>query len=142
MNTTPLSALAEPNRLRIVGLLRDKPYSVGEIAERLELRQPQASKHLHVLGEAGLVRSRPEAQQRIYQLQSEPFTEIGNWLESFRRVRKKRLSAMDGISDGTKVRPSVTRQIGKADPSSFHLPKGQVPARVQKTNRDAVRHPA
>ncbi|NRF92107.1 winged helix-turn-helix transcriptional regulator [Paenibacillus frigoriresistens] len=40
MNKT-FSALAEPNRLHIVELLRDGPLTVGEITHRLELQQPQ-----------------------------------------------------------------------------------------------------
>ena len=90
-----LSALAEPNRLRIVELLRDKPYSVGEIADRLRLRQPQVSKHLRVLSEAGLVEVRPVAQQRIYQLQAKPFEELDSWLETFRRIWDTRLDTFD-----------------------------------------------
>jgi DNA-binding transcriptional ArsR family regulator len=95
MNTMTLSALAEPNRLRIVELLRDKPYSVGEIADRLRLRQPQVSKHLRVLNEAGLVEVRPLAQQRIYQLQAKPFEELDSWLETFRRIWDTRLDTLD-----------------------------------------------
>jgi len=95
MNTMTLSALAEPNRLRIVELLRDKPYSVGEIADRLRLRQPQVSKHLRVLSEAGLVEVRPVAQQRIYQLQAKPFEELDSWLETFRRIWDTRLDTFD-----------------------------------------------
>ena len=95
MNTTTLSALAEPNRLRIVELLRDNPYPVGEIAKRLVLRQPQVSKHLRVLSAAGLVVVHPVAQQRIYQLQPEPFEELDSWLETFRRIWEKRLDSLD-----------------------------------------------
>src|ERR1700690_2845236 len=73
MNTAFLTALAEPNRMRIVELLRDGPRPVGEIAMRLRIRQPQASKHLHVLNEAGLVEVHPVAQQRIYQLRPKTF---------------------------------------------------------------------
>src|SRR5438874_2110697 len=40
------TALMEPNRLHIVELLRDGPLTVGEIAQRLGLQQPQVSKHL------------------------------------------------------------------------------------------------
>lgn len=46
MKTTTLHALAEPNRLQIVELLKNGPLTVGEIADQLMLRQPQASKHL------------------------------------------------------------------------------------------------
>jgi DNA-binding transcriptional ArsR family regulator len=95
MNTSTLSALAEPNRLRIVELLRDGPRPVGEIADRLVLRQPQVSKHLRVLSEAGLVEVHPAAQQRIYQLQAQPFVELEDWLETFRRIWEKRLDSLE-----------------------------------------------
>jgi DNA-binding transcriptional ArsR family regulator len=91
MNTTTLSALAEPNRLRIVELLRDQPHSVGEIAIQLSIRQPQVSKHLRVLTEAGLVEVHPLAQQHIYQLQAKPFRELDIWLNSFRQIWETRL---------------------------------------------------
>ena len=95
MNTSTLSALAEPNRLRIVELLRDGPRPVGEIADRLFMRQPQVSKHLRVLSEAGLVEVHPAAQQRIYQLQAQPFMELEDWLETFRRIWEKRLDSLE-----------------------------------------------
>jgi DNA-binding transcriptional ArsR family regulator len=92
-----LSALAEPNRLQIVELLRDTPRPVGDIAKRLRLRQPQVSKHLRVLSEAGLVEARPVAQKRIYQLRSEPFDELDTWLESFRRAMADRYDRLDDL---------------------------------------------
>ena len=82
------SALAEPNRLRIIELLREGPRPVGEIAARLHLRQPQVSKHLRVLSDAGLVEVHPSAQQRIYRLRSEPFQAFDAWLESYRRLKE------------------------------------------------------
>jgi DNA-binding transcriptional ArsR family regulator len=95
MNTVVLSALAEPNRRRIVELLRDGPRPVGEIAGQLRLRQPQVSKHLKVLSDAGLVAVRPAANQRIYQLQPKPFEELDSWLETFRQTWEGRLDTLD-----------------------------------------------
>ena len=92
-----LSALAEPTRLQIVELLRAKPHAVGEIVERLGLRQPQVSKHLRVLSEAGLVDVRAVAQQRIYSLRAEPFKELDVWLERYRRVVEDRFGRLDEI---------------------------------------------
>jgi DNA-binding transcriptional ArsR family regulator len=102
MNTVTLSALAEPNRLRIIELLRDNPYPVGEIAKRLVLRQPQVSKHLRILSDAGLVKARPIAQQRVYRLQSKPFEELDSWLETFRRIWETRLDTLDEYLQGLK----------------------------------------
>jgi DNA-binding transcriptional ArsR family regulator len=99
-----LSALAEPNRLQIVELLRDRPRPVGEIAARLRLRQPQVSKHLRVLSDAGLVDVRPVAQQRIYQLRSAPFNELDTWLETFRRRMGDRFDRLDDLISDRKRR--------------------------------------
>ena len=97
MQTATLSALAEPNRLRIVELLRNGPQPVGEIADRLDLRQPQASKHLKVLSEAGVVDVQPVAQQRIYFLQEQPFQEMESWLETFEPTWNERLDVLDEV---------------------------------------------
>jgi DNA-binding transcriptional ArsR family regulator len=103
MRNTSLTALSEPNRMRIVELLRDGPRPVGEIAGRLRLRQPQVSKHLRVLSEAGFVKANPVAQQRIYQLQSKPFEELDSWLETFRRIWEARLDTLDGYLQNVKA---------------------------------------
>jgi uncharacterized protein YndB with AHSA1/START domain/DNA-binding MarR family transcriptional regulator len=78
-----LSALAEPNRSRIVELLAAAPRAVGEIAAKLDLRQPQVTKHLQTLERAGLVTMHPLGQRRIYALRREPLRELVEWLEPF-----------------------------------------------------------
>jgi uncharacterized protein YndB with AHSA1/START domain/DNA-binding transcriptional ArsR family regulator len=78
-----LSALGEPNRLRIVELLDEAPRSVGEIAATLGLRQPQTTKHLQTLERAGLVTMHPLGQRRIYALRREPLRDLRRWLEPF-----------------------------------------------------------
>jgi DNA-binding transcriptional ArsR family regulator len=92
---TTLSALAEPNRLHIVELLRDGPLTVGEIAQQLGLGQPQASKHLRVLSDSGLVEVHPSANRRIYKLRPQPLMELETWLESFRRLWEDRFDRLD-----------------------------------------------
>lgn len=95
MNTATLSALAEPNRLQMVELLRDGPLTVGEIADRLHIRQPQASKHLKVLSEAAIVDVTPDANRRIYRLRAEPLQEIDQWLEAFRGMWEEKFDQLD-----------------------------------------------
>ncbi|RDU37920.1 transcriptional regulator [Neobacillus piezotolerans] len=93
--STILTALAEPNRLQIVELLRKKPLSVGEIAERLNLLQPATSKHLRVLNKAGLVEVKAVANQRIYRLKQQPFQELDKWVESFKHIWDERFDRLD-----------------------------------------------
>jgi DNA-binding transcriptional ArsR family regulator len=90
-----MTALAEPNRLRIVELLREGGLPVGQIAERLRMRQPQVSKHLSVLRAAGLVEVRPRAQLRMYELRPDGLRILDIWLEPYRRFWDARLDALE-----------------------------------------------
>ena len=94
---TTLTALAEPNRLRIVDLLRGGALPVGDIGARLHLAQPQVSKHLRVLKEAQLVQVYPRAQQRLYALNAAPLQELDAWLADFRAMWTERLDQLDEL---------------------------------------------
>jgi DNA-binding transcriptional ArsR family regulator len=107
------AALAEPTRFRIVELLRSGPRPVNAIGERLQLTQPQVSKHLRVLKESGLVDVQPRAQQRLYELRAQPLLKLHQWLERYRQLWDARFGELDGLieelndketSDGRKRR--------------------------------------
>lgn len=67
---------------------------MGEIAETLEIRQPQVSKHLRVLGHSVIVAGEALARQRIYYLEAAPFEEIGRWTASFAQLWETRLDSL------------------------------------------------
>jgi DNA-binding transcriptional ArsR family regulator len=102
MNPVIFSALAEPNRFHIVELLRDKPRPVGELADRLHIRQPQVSKHLKVLADAGIVEVHPQANQRIYELSPNKFQEIDRWLEKYRKLWEERFDRLEKVLEREK----------------------------------------
>lgn len=81
-----LAVLSEPNRFRIVELLKDGPRAVNDIVAELDLGQPQVSKHLRVLKDAGIVDVRANAQQRLYALRPEPLRDLNEWIERFRAL--------------------------------------------------------
>lgn len=95
MNIQTFSALAEPNRLNIVELLLEGPLPVGDIAKKLDLNQPQTSKHLRVLCESGLLEVQPVANRRIYRIRPEPLQELDQWLDSYRRLWESRMDKLD-----------------------------------------------
>jgi DNA-binding transcriptional ArsR family regulator len=96
-------ALAEPNRLQIVELLLGGPRPVGDMVDQLGLRQPQVSKHLRVLSEAGLVDVRVDAQRRIYALRPAPLQELEAWLERYRRIWEGNFQRLDAQLDEMKA---------------------------------------
>lgn len=61
-------ALADANRLKIVGLLAQQPYSVEELAALLNLKPSTISHHLAKLTQVGLVSAKTESYYNIYQL--------------------------------------------------------------------------
>jgi DNA-binding transcriptional ArsR family regulator len=78
-----VQALANPVRIEILEKLRERPHHVNELSEKLGIRQPQISKHLTVLHQAGMVHSLVFAQKRIYSLVPQPLIELENWLDKF-----------------------------------------------------------
>jgi DNA-binding transcriptional ArsR family regulator len=87
--------LAEPNRRRILDLLRDGERPVGELVDRLSMSQPAVSKHLRVLRDSGLVDVRVDAQRRMYRLRPDRLREIDAWISPYRRLWEDRLDRLE-----------------------------------------------
>src|SRR5919197_6222122 len=83
---TAFEVLAEPNRRRILDLLRERERPVGDLVGGLGVSQPAVSKHLRVLRDAGLVEARIDAQRRVYRLQPEMLRELDRWLTPYRAL--------------------------------------------------------
>lgn len=69
-------ALADPARLRILGLLAERPLAGHELADRLGLTPPTISHHMRRLTAARLVDVEPDAQSRIYSLRTDAIREL------------------------------------------------------------------
>ncbi len=89
------NAIAEPQRRAILTLLQTGERSVNEIADALDMRQPQTSKHLRVLSEVDLVHVRKEGKQRFYSLQSESLKPIFTWILPFEQLWQDRYDRLD-----------------------------------------------
>ncbi len=89
------NAIAEPQRRAILNLLIQGERSVNEIADALDLRQPQASKHLRVLNEVALVSVRKNGRQRLYTLQSEGLKPLFTWILPFEKLWQERFDRLD-----------------------------------------------
>jgi DNA-binding transcriptional ArsR family regulator len=75
--------VAEPTRRDILHLLLRGPRAVGELVAETGLSQPNTSRHLRVLREAGLVESRAAGQRRLYGLRREGFAELARWMTPY-----------------------------------------------------------
>jgi DNA-binding transcriptional ArsR family regulator len=99
------NALADPHRRRAIELLLERPRTVSELVAALPLSQPNTSKHLRVLRDAGLVRVRQDAQRRVYAIDPRPMAELDAWLARFRRVWDEGLDALERRLDEREHEP-------------------------------------
>lgn len=75
--------VSDPARRQLLDLLRRRPQAVGELAAATGMSQPNTSRHLRILREAGMVSSRASGQRRVYELRPEGFTELVGWLTPY-----------------------------------------------------------
>jgi DNA-binding transcriptional ArsR family regulator len=88
------AALSDPVRRDILTLLQLGEQSAGSLVETLSLPQPNVSKHLKVLRDAGLVQVRIDGPSRIYRLDPAPLEELDEWLAPFRSFWSRKLDAL------------------------------------------------
>src|ERR1700754_3046411 len=88
-------AVAEGSRREILDLLTAGPRPVGEIAGETGLSQPNASRHLRILREAGLVEPRVEGQRRIYELRPAGLAALIGWVAPYQRLWQGGLDALE-----------------------------------------------
>ncbi|HQA68623.1 MAG TPA: metalloregulator ArsR/SmtB family transcription factor [Aggregatilineales bacterium] len=80
-------ALADANRLKIIGLLAQNEMTVEEMAAILDVRPSTVSHHLSSLAHAGLVSARAESYYNIYSLNVEKLNEMAKRLLSEETLR-------------------------------------------------------
>ena len=71
-----LKALGNEQRLLILCNLLERPMSVGELNQRMDLSQSALSQHLALLREASLVETQRDAQSIHYSLPSGPVMRV------------------------------------------------------------------
>jgi DNA-binding transcriptional ArsR family regulator len=91
-----LAALADPNRRRVIELLRERPRPSGELARAAGLSAPAMSRHLRTLRESELVEEDHDgfdARVRVYRLRPEAMAYLKDWLAETERLWSAQLLA-------------------------------------------------
>jgi DNA-binding transcriptional ArsR family regulator len=88
------TAIADPNRRRILGLLAEHAMSVNTIVHYFSMSRPAVSKHLKVLYMNNLVSIRRVGRERIYELNAEPLREVRNWIAQYEQFWDDRLQRL------------------------------------------------
>ncbi len=76
-------AIADPKRLLIITELRNGPMTVGDLAEALEISQSNASQHLAILRDRGILESQKEGLNVYYSLRGKKVVKAIDLLREF-----------------------------------------------------------
>jgi predicted transcriptional regulator len=123
---TFFKALADSNRLKIVGLLAEKSYSVEELAALLKLKPSTVSHHLSKLAEAELVSSYAESYYSVYQLDRKMLEEKSRSMFS-----QAELSTVTAEVDADAYDNKVIKDYSRRDGSLKTIPS-------QRKKREAI----
>jgi DNA-binding transcriptional ArsR family regulator len=105
-----LRALAEPNRRAILEVVRERPQSVGEIAERFDISQQAISQHLRVLRDAGLVEEQRQGTRHLFAVRPEGFEAVHEFLARFWGGH---LGQLKQAAEGARPAPARSRRPRK-----------------------------
>jgi DNA-binding transcriptional ArsR family regulator len=92
---TPFEAVAEPARRALLDALVDGPKPVGALVAATGMSQPNTSRHLRILRDAGIVAVTPDGQRRLYALRPERLRELDRWLTPYRELWTSGLDALE-----------------------------------------------
>lgn len=91
------SALADPTRRAILERLSTGAASVTELAQPFSMSLPAISKHLAVLGDAGLTETEKDGRFRRMHLKSGPLKEAADWLDKYEKFWIKRFDSLEAV---------------------------------------------
>jgi DNA-binding transcriptional ArsR family regulator len=90
-------AIADPTRREVLRLLAEKELPISKITSHFPMSRTAVVKHLHILSEAELVKSRKVGREKRYQLHPEPLNEVKQWLAYYEQFWTNKLSVLKHI---------------------------------------------
>jgi DNA-binding transcriptional ArsR family regulator len=93
-------AIADPTRRALlVRLAKDGERNVSDLLAPFSISQPAVSKHLRILREAKLVRSRKEGRERLYAIEPRKLRQVYDWVSHFEKYWEQKLDALGEYLD-------------------------------------------
>jgi DNA-binding transcriptional ArsR family regulator len=106
------NAIAEARRREILDVLVEGEMPVGDIVDQIGISQPQVSKHLRVLNQAGLVQCRAAGRQRLYRLNPGRLRPLHDWAAKYELLLNERFDRLDSYLTNLQHNDSTNEQKG------------------------------
>ena len=137
-----LRVVADPNRLRILLLLKGEELSVAELQEILVMGQSTISTHLSQLKQAGLVEDRRTGKNNLYRLSPPPAATDGGGSLLDELLRRAEKEIPEAAHDQAELRRVIRKRQDKMrsffDSVAGRLGKDYVPGQSWKSVAEAL----
>jgi len=99
-------ALSDPTRRAVVGRLAAGPASVSDLARPFAMALPSFMKHIRMLEESGLIRTRKAGRVRTCAIETAPLAAVDAWLTAQRAVWEARTDRLEAfVTDDMREKP-------------------------------------
>ncbi|MGP7817227.1 ArsR/SmtB family transcription factor [Niallia sp. 01092] len=95
-------AIADPTRREVMELLSEKELPIADITSHFPISRTAIVKHLAILSEAKLVRSKKVGREKLYTLSPEPLADVKEWISYYERFWENKLSILKHIVENEK----------------------------------------
>jgi DNA-binding transcriptional ArsR family regulator len=96
-------AIADPTRRALLlRLATEGERNVSDLLQPFSISQPAVSKHLRILREAKLVRSRKEGRERLYAIEARKLQQVYDWVSHFEQYWDEKLDGLGEYLDKKK----------------------------------------
>lgn len=104
MRRDVFNAIADPTRRSILMFLTSESQNVNALAEKFDMTRQAVSLHIKYLQECGAITIKKEGRERYCNLKAEKLTEVGDWLEPFRKMWAGKFNRLDGLLEELQTR--------------------------------------
>lgn len=102
MKRDVFSAIADPTRRAILGLLAVEAMTPNSLSEHFSSSRQAISKHIKVLSDSGLIWQEQSGREIYYHIHPKKLKEVDGWLQPFRDLWEKRFSQLDTVLQNPK----------------------------------------
>ena len=100
MEQHAFKALADPTRRDILRLLANQEMTIAQVSDQFVMTRAAVKKHLVVLGDGGLIRTRAEGRTQVNTFHPEGFSPVHSWIGNFDQFWDARLQKLKSAIEG------------------------------------------
>lgn len=105
MRRDVFNAIADPTRRSILLSLTSESQNVNALADKFDMTRQAVSLHIKYLQECGIITVKKEGRERYCNLDAQKLTEVGDWLEPFRKMWAGKLNQLDNLLEELQPKP-------------------------------------